>query len=79
MEHIIQLNTPPYCHAPLCPFLHPSPGVVPPQTRYSASTKSLHHDWRWATGATPFGPYSNYSAVRQEGVVQGVERWWLGG
>jgi hypothetical protein len=80
VEHIIQLSTPPYHPPSLPPFLPPSSGVVPPQTRYSASTKSLHHDWRWATGATPFGPYSNYSAVRGGGGgAGGGEGWCLGG
>lgn len=33
---------------------------------------ALVHDWRWAAGATPFGPYSNFSGV--SGLMQGAAR-----
>ena len=41
-------------------------GVVPPYSRplppgHAAGPPEA--DWRWAVGATPFGPYSNYSGV----------------
>lgn len=40
-------------------------GVMPPYARYDHDQSSLQFDWRWAVGATPFGPYSNYSGVSE--------------
>lgn len=33
--------------------------------RYEPSISSYQYDWRWAVGATPWGPYSNFSGVSE--------------
>lgn len=42
-------------------------GVLPPYLRplrgAAGPGAAPEQDWRWAVGATPFGPYSNYSEV----------------
>ncbi|KIZ06288.1 hypothetical protein MNEG_1669 [Monoraphidium neglectum] len=40
-------------------------GVLPPYSRPRAHAGPALQDWRWAVGATPFGPYSNYSDVSE--------------
>jgi hypothetical protein len=42
-------------------------GVVPPQARYDSLGDVVTSDWRWAVGATPFGPYSNFTGVSWPG------------
>ncbi len=41
----------------------PRPGVTPPYQRYDTKEQRYVYDWLWATGATPFGPYSNFTGV----------------
>ncbi|KAG2433383.1 hypothetical protein HXX76_008444 [Chlamydomonas incerta] len=38
-------------------------GVVPPHQRYCTAEHAIVEDWRWAVGAVPWGPYSNYTAL----------------
>ncbi|KAI8469957.1 MAG: hypothetical protein J3K34DRAFT_521754 [Monoraphidium minutum] len=50
-------------------------GVVPPYQRPSPPGPPRgppQQDWRWAVGATPFGPYSNFSGVSE--MIQNVAR-----
>jgi hypothetical protein len=39
--------------------------VVPPYQHFEPALNKLEYDWRWACGASPFGPYSNYSGVSE--------------
>ncbi|KXZ46033.1 hypothetical protein GPECTOR_47g308 [Gonium pectorale] len=36
-------------------------GLVPPHQRHCGAEGGLVEDWRWAVGAVPWGPYSNYT------------------
>jgi hypothetical protein len=45
-------------------------GVTPPYQHFEPSLNKLEYDWRWAAGATPFGPYSNYEGVSEIMQVQ---------
>jgi len=47
-------------------------GVVPPQARYDPLGEVVTSDWRWAVGATPFGPYSNFTGVSE--ITQSIAR-----
>eukprot|EP00775_Hariotina_reticulata_P008516 gene8516-8698_t len=47
-------------------------GVVPPYQHFEPALNKLEYDWRWACGATPFGPYSNYSGVSE--IMQNAAR-----
>ncbi|KAG2449332.1 hypothetical protein HYH02_005487 [Chlamydomonas schloesseri] len=38
-------------------------GVVPAHQRYCPAEHAIVEDWRWAVGAVPWGPYSNYTAL----------------
>lgn len=40
-------------------------GITPPYQHYEPAAGRLVADWRWAVGATPFGPYSNFSGVSE--------------
>lgn len=46
-------------------FVVISAGVTPPYQHFESSLDKLEVDWRWAAGATPFGPYSNYEGVSE--------------
>lgn len=53
----------------------PPPGVVPPYSRPRPPGHApgpATHDWRWAVGATPFGPYSSFAGV--SGITQNAAR-----
>ncbi len=47
----------------------PPPGVTPPYYRPRPPHHPPHYptffDWRWAVGATPFGPYGAYAGVSE--------------
>lgn len=47
-------------------------GVTPPYQHFESSLDKLEVDWRWAAGATPFGPYSNYEGVSE--IMQNAAR-----
>lgn len=40
----------------------PLPALGP--QRYCQAEHAIVEDWRWAVGAVPWGPYSNYTALR---------------
>lgn len=40
-------------------------GIVPPYQHFEPALDRVENDWRWAAGATPFGPYSNYEGVSE--------------
>jgi len=40
-------------------------GLTPPYKHYDPALGGYEYDWRWAVGATPWGPYSNYSGVSE--------------
>jgi hypothetical protein len=42
-----------------------SAGVTPPYHHFEPSLNKLEYDWRWAAGATPFGPYGNFEGVSE--------------
>lgn len=44
---------------------HTNTGLVPPYKHYEPAVDGYEYDWRWAVGATPWGPYSNYSGVSE--------------
>lgn len=66
--------TPPHTHT------HPT-GLTPPYKHYEPALDGYEFDWRWAVGATPWGPYSNYSGVSELMQVRGGggECVWGGG
>ncbi|KAF8055392.1 hypothetical protein HT031_006759 [Scenedesmus sp. PABB004] len=47
-------------------------GVVPPYRHFEPGLGRQENDWRWACGATPFGPYSNYDGVSE--IMQNAAR-----
>lgn len=67
-------DLPPMAHGQIGPPtllpLPPQPsGVVPPYSRPlrggAPSGSTPEQDWRWGVGATPYGPYSNFSGVSE--------------
>lgn len=40
-------------------------GLVPPYKHYEPAQDGYEFDWRWAVGAIPWGPYSNYSGISE--------------
>ncbi len=40
-------------------------GLVPPYKHYEPAQDGFEFDWRWAVGAIPWGPYSNYSGISE--------------
>lgn len=53
----------------------PPPGVIPPYFRplpRGHTPGPPLFDWRWAVGATPFGPYSNFHGASE--IMQNVAR-----
>lgn len=42
-------------------------GLAPPYVRYDHVARAFVQDWRWAVGAQPWGPYSNYTSLRCAG------------
>lgn len=54
------LHSVPNSHLPCCPA-----GLTPPYKHYEPALDGYEFDWRWAVGATPWGPYSNYSGVSE--------------
>jgi hypothetical protein len=52
-------------------------GLTPPYKHYEPAVDGYEYDWRWAIGATPWGPYSNYSGVSELMQVRKVAgHWW---
>eukprot|EP00878_Enallax_costatus_P009803 GHUV01010236.1.p1 GENE.GHUV01010236.1~~GHUV01010236.1.p1 ORF type:complete len:735 (+),score=167.23 GHUV01010236.1:318-2522(+) len=47
-------------------------GIVPPYQHFESRLDRVENDWRWAAGATPFGPYSNYEGVSE--IMQNAAR-----
>jgi hypothetical protein len=45
--------------------VHLCAGVTPPYQHFEPSLNKLEYDWRWAAGATPFGPYGNFEGVSE--------------
>lgn len=44
---------------------HHHAGVVPPYRRYEPAAGRIEQDWRWAVGATPFGPYGAHDGISE--------------
>jgi hypothetical protein len=54
-----------HCRCHYCPHCCVCTGLTPPYKHYEEATDDYVNDWRWAVGATPWGPYSNYSGVSE--------------